>query len=114
MNKKLITRALAITFLLASFNSCKTITQDVAENGNDENGIYGEWINFNGSGGFQIKTISNGKETNKQYDEWGTLRQHRTSNLAIESDDDASVGVREGVGFRVGGTRLDIRPSGRR
>ena len=26
----------------------------------------------------------------------------------------AAVGVREGVGFRVGGTRLDIRPNGRR
>ena len=90
MNKKSITRALAITFLLASFNSCKTITQDVAENGNDEKGIYGEWINFNGSGGFQIKTIRNGIETNKQYNEWGTLRQHRTANVAIESDDDAS------------------------
>ena len=83
MNKKSITHFLAITFLLASFNSCKTITQDIAENGKDKNDIYGEWINFNGGGGFQIKTISNGKETNKQYDEWGTLRQHRTSNVAI-------------------------------
>ena len=90
MNKKSITHFLAITFLLASFNSCKTITQDIAENGKDKNDIHGEWINFNGSGGFQIKTISNGKETNKQYNEWGTLRQHRTSNVAIESDDDAS------------------------
>ena len=96
MNKKLITRALAITFLLASFNSCKTITQDLAENGNDENGIYGEWINFNGSGGFQIKTIGKGIETNKQYNEWGTLRQNRTANVAIESDED-SISSKKGV-----------------
>jgi hypothetical protein len=34
--------------------------------------------------------------------------------VRFESDDDAAVGVRAGVGFRVGGTRLDIRPNGRR
>ena len=38
----------------------------------------------------------------------------RQAVVRFESDDDASVGVREGVGFRVGGTRLDIRPNGRR
>ena len=53
MNKKSITHFLAITFLLASFNSCKTITQDIAEN---ENEVYGEWIRY-GGGNFQIKKI---------------------------------------------------------
>ena len=38
----------------------------------------------------------------------------RQAVVRFESDDDAAVGVREGVGFRVGGTRLDIRPNGRR
>ena len=38
----------------------------------------------------------------------------RQAVVRFESDDDADVGVREGVGFRVGGTRLDIRPNGRR
>ena len=38
----------------------------------------------------------------------------RQAALRFESDDDASTGVREGVGFRIGGTRLDIRPNGRR
>ena len=38
----------------------------------------------------------------------------RQAALRFESDDDAAVGVREGVGFRVGGTRLDIKPNGRR
>ena len=38
----------------------------------------------------------------------------RQAALRFESDDDASTSAREGVGFRVGGTRLDIRPNGRR
>tara|TARA_Y100000591_G_scaffold5083_3_gene4122 strand:- start:927 stop:2810 length:1884 start_codon:yes stop_codon:yes gene_type:complete len=38
----------------------------------------------------------------------------RQAVVRFESDDDAAVGVRQGVGFRVGGTRLDIRPNGRR
>ena len=38
----------------------------------------------------------------------------RQAALRFESDDDASVDVREGVGFRIGGTRLDIKPNGRR
>jgi hypothetical protein len=38
----------------------------------------------------------------------------RQAVVRFESDDDAAVGVRAGVGFRVGGTRLDIRPNGRR
>jgi len=38
----------------------------------------------------------------------------RQAVVRFESDDDAAVGAREGVGFRVGGTRLDIRPNGRR
>ena len=38
----------------------------------------------------------------------------RQAVVRFESDDDASVAAREGVGFRVGGTRLDIRPNGRR
>tara|TARA_R100000995_G_scaffold10496_1_gene4340 strand:- start:138 stop:2021 length:1884 start_codon:yes stop_codon:yes gene_type:complete len=38
----------------------------------------------------------------------------RQAVVRFESDDDASAEVQLGVGFRVGGTRLDIRPNGRR
>ena len=38
----------------------------------------------------------------------------RQATLRFESDDDADTGVRLGVGFRIGGTRLDIRPNGKR
>ena len=38
----------------------------------------------------------------------------RQAVVRFESDDDADTGTRSGVGFRVGGTRLDIRPNGRR
>ena len=38
----------------------------------------------------------------------------RQAALRFESDDDANSGVRQGVGFRVGGTRLDLQPNGRR
>ena len=38
----------------------------------------------------------------------------RQAVVRFESDDDAATGVQLGVGFRVGGTRLDIRPNGRR
>ena len=43
-----------------------------------------------------------------------TRLRARQAALRIESDDDGTVGVRTGVGFRVGAMRLDIRPSGRR
>jgi len=38
----------------------------------------------------------------------------RQAALRLESDDDGSVGVRSGVGFRVGATRMDLQPSGKR
>ena len=38
----------------------------------------------------------------------------RQAVVRFESDDDASTETQLGVGFRVGGTRLDIRPNGRR
>ena len=38
----------------------------------------------------------------------------RQAVVRFESDDDASTSTQLGVGFRVGGTRLDIRPNGRR
>ena len=38
----------------------------------------------------------------------------RQAVLRIESDDDGSSGTRTGVGWRLGDTRLDIRPDGRR
>lgn len=38
----------------------------------------------------------------------------RQAVLRIESDDDGSTGTRTGVGWRLGDTRLDIRPDGRR
>ncbi len=38
----------------------------------------------------------------------------RQAVVRFESDDDADEGIQLGVGFRIGGTRLDIRPNGRR
>jgi len=38
----------------------------------------------------------------------------RQAVLRFESDDDASESVRLGVGFSIGGTRLDVQPAGRR
>ena len=38
----------------------------------------------------------------------------RQATLRVESDDDGSSGVRLGVGFRVGATRMDLQPSGKR
>ena len=43
-----------------------------------------------------------------------TRLRARQAALRIESDDDNAVGVRLGVGFRIGATRLDLRPNGRR
>jgi hypothetical protein len=38
----------------------------------------------------------------------------RQAALRVESDDDGSTSVRTGVGFRVGATRMDLQPSGKR
>ena len=38
----------------------------------------------------------------------------RQLTFRVESDDDNSSGVRLGVGWRLGDTRLDIKPDGRR
>ena len=38
----------------------------------------------------------------------------RQASVRFESDDDASTDVTLGVGFRLGGTRLDLHPNGRR
>ena len=38
----------------------------------------------------------------------------RQAALRVESDDDGSSGVRLGVGFRIGATRMDLQPSGKR
>ncbi len=43
-----------------------------------------------------------------------TRARGRQAAVRFESDDDAEAGTRLGVGFRVGGTRLDIQPNGRR
>ena len=43
-----------------------------------------------------------------------TRLRARQAVLRIESDDDNSVEVRLGVGFRVGATRMDLKPNGRR
>ena len=43
-----------------------------------------------------------------------TRLRARQAALRIESDDDGSLGVRSGVGFRVGAMRMDVRPNGRR
>ena len=43
-----------------------------------------------------------------------TRARGRQAAVRFESDDDASTGVRTGVGFRIGGTRLDLQPNGRR
>jgi ankyrin repeat protein len=96
MIKTFLKQSITSAALLTLLSSCQTVTQQVAENGkkSQSNKLYGEWINFGGSGGFQIKTIRNDKETNKQYDEWGTLRQHRSSNITIESNNDGSSAIK--------------------
>ena len=38
----------------------------------------------------------------------------RQAALRVESDDDGTTAVRSGVGFRVGATRMDLQPSGKR
>ena len=43
-----------------------------------------------------------------------TRARGRQAVVRFESDDNASMGDRLGVGFRVGGTRLDLQPNGRR
>ena len=43
-----------------------------------------------------------------------TRARGRQAAVRFESDDDGAPGVRTGVGFRIGGTRLDLQPNGRR
>jgi hypothetical protein len=43
-----------------------------------------------------------------------TRARARQAAVRFESDDDGTTGVRTGVGFRIGGTRLDLQPNGRR
>ena len=43
-----------------------------------------------------------------------TRARGRQAAIRFESDDDGSNGVREGLGFRIGATRLDLQPNGRR
>ena len=43
-----------------------------------------------------------------------TRARGRQAVVRFESDDDGDIGVRTGVGFRIGGTRLDLQPNGRR
>ena len=43
-----------------------------------------------------------------------TRARARQVVLRFESDDDNSEGLREGLGFRVGATRMEIRPNGKR
>ena len=43
-----------------------------------------------------------------------TRARGRQAAIRFESDDDGSDGVREGLGFRIGATRLDLQPNGRR
>ena len=43
-----------------------------------------------------------------------TRARARQVAVRFESDDDGTIGDRLGVGFRIGGTRLDIQPNGRR
>jgi len=38
----------------------------------------------------------------------------RQAVVRFESDDDGETGVRLGLGFRIGGTRIDVQPNGRR
>ena len=92
MIKTFLKQSITSAALLTLLSSCQTVTQQVAEDGkkSQSNKLYGEWINFNGWGGFEIKTISNTTEISKEYDEWGTIRQHRTSVLNIESDNETS------------------------
>ena len=72
---------------IGSLSSCKTVTQEQeAKAGSDSkaNELLGEWIQYR-NGQFQIKTISDDKEVNGFYNEFGDLRGRRTMDIAIES-----------------------------
>ena len=43
-----------------------------------------------------------------------TRARGRQAAVRFESDDDGDTGTRLGVGFRIGGTRIDVQPNGRR
>ena len=43
-----------------------------------------------------------------------TRARGRQMVIRFESDDDNTAGLREGLGFRVGATRMEIRPDGKR
>tara|TARA_R110002012_G_scaffold188463_4_gene355589 strand:+ start:175 stop:2052 length:1878 start_codon:yes stop_codon:yes gene_type:complete len=43
-----------------------------------------------------------------------TRARGRQAAVRFESDDDGSLGVRTGVGFRIGATRIDLQPNGKR
>ena len=78
-----------ITILgIASLSSCKTVTQEQgstkADSDTKANELLGEWIQYR-NGQFQIKTISDAKEVNGFYNEFGDLRGRRTMDIAIES-----------------------------
>ena len=77
---------------ITSLVSCKTVTQEQGSTkaGSDskKNELLGEWIQYRGGGQFQIKTISDGKEVNEFYSEFGDLRGKRTMDIAIESSKD--------------------------
>ena len=86
-------------------------------------------VKFTGDGGsdqainFVLKTRNYPAETlttvatsicTTTTDKIDTRVRARQAALRIESDDDASTEVRKGVGFRVGATRLELQPSGKR
>ena len=66
------------------------MTQHVHENEKAENEVYGQWIQYRGGANFQIKTVSKKREINEFYNEFGTLRRKRVSDISIESNDEES------------------------
>ena len=88
MTFELIRNFLAACLIPVLLISCQTVTQHVHENEKDENEVYGQWIQYRGGANFQIKTVSKKREINEFYNEFGTLRRKRVSDISIESNDD--------------------------
>jgi hypothetical protein len=85
-------------------------------------------VNFTGSAGTQqinfvlktrnypgasLATNSTNNVTNST-EKVNVRARARQAALRVQSDDDASSSVREGVGWRLGVSRMDVRPNGKR
>ena len=96
------------------FTSVRNIIPDVKFTGS---GGTGQTINFvmksrNFPG--ESLTTNSTQTVTSTTTKLNTRLRARQAALRIESDDDGSTSTRTGVGWRLGDTRLDIKPDGRR